>query len=371
MKIKHLLFFITLFLLPALGQAQLVTKQGKITLLSGEVKNGYILMNESDSIYQRCMFKTKYNDKSITYRPGEIAEYEINDGKRFRSVIINTQIFAEVLADGDVSLFYFKKNRNEHHYVYSNEFGFQELKFSKKILDYKDSLIIKERAEKPGMYNTVFYEYKTNEYRQTLKKYLNRKTELYKLIDWLEEPTTDAYIKIVNKYNLLVSKETGTIPYKRKVKSIAFEIGASVGMYNIINPGTFGELSDINLSESNKTGFINNIDLNVFFPSFSEKFFLKTGVGFYHTKTKPQVIIPLLLTYRYPIGRFRPEISYGVNIWLPLVTTVKINIGLDSRITDNLSAKINLGMDFYSKQFLIAPAASLYYDANIGIIYRF
>lgn len=40
-------------------------------------------------------------------------------------------------------------------------------------------------------------------------------------------------------------------------------------------------------------------------------------------------------------------------------------------LNNNLSAKINLGVDFYSKKFLIAPSKPLYYDANIGIMYRF
>jgi len=371
MQLKYLLILLTLCILPTIGNAQLVTKEGKITFPSGEVKNGYILINESDSIYIRCLFKDDLNGKTTTYRPGEIIEYEINNGKRFKSVAINQELFVEVLAEGDVSLYHFKLYGNGHHYVYSERFGLQELKFSKKLVDYKDSLIANESAKSPLKYNTTLYEIKTKEFNQTLKKYLSKKPELYRSIDWLQEPTSESYINIIDKYNNLIAKETGTIPYKRKVKAITFEIGTSVGIYSIFKYSTLDEMSPINLSKADKIGFSNNIDLNILFPSYSEKFFLKTGIYFFHTKSKPQVIIPLLLTYRYPIGRFRPEISYGVNIWLPLVSTVKINLGLDAMINNNLSAKINLGVDFYSKQLLIAPSKPLYVDANIGIMYRF
>lgn len=131
MQLKHLLILFALCILPTIVNAQLVKKEGKITFPSGEVKNGYILINESDNIYIRCLFKDDINGETITYRPGEIIEYEINNGKRFKSVTINQQLFVEVLAEGDVSLYFFKQNGNGHHYVYSDKFGLQELKFSK------------------------------------------------------------------------------------------------------------------------------------------------------------------------------------------------------------------------------------------------
>lgn len=159
--------FLILFVfsgIPAIIQAQI------------NLRPGYIISNENDSIYgfidfrtsdrnaRQCVFKNPLTGETKTYHPGDIYAYRFTDDGRFyvtRTVTINEQpqtLFLEYIIQGIISLYYYRGD--EPIYFFETEDGRMIQVSEKEEMIHKESgaLAVKKDMKYIGVLNYLFSE---------------------------------------------------------------------------------------------------------------------------------------------------------------------------------------------------------------------
>ncbi len=370
MNYKKLIILLLVITFPLLGFSQSNPKNGKIILSNGEVLEGEILQpKKTDSLYLKCLFRSTPESKIKSYTPGELSGFEITDGRRFKTISIGKPVFMEVISEGKVSLYMFEDKNGTRHFLYSQEFGLCELIVKEQEIKVTGNM----NAGRAGITSdyATYTKHTSNTHLKLLKKYFHDKPEMFKVIYDNPSNYTDNYAKLVNKYNQLSSGETGITFRKRGGKGVQFEVSAYAGLAYCYNQYFLVNIWDSFGKSQNSETAIYGVDVNIFFPNTSDRFFLKTGLSSWNAPTYcPSIKIPLQLGYRLPLGRISPEVSLGGNIWLPYAFSVGAQAGAHIKINKNVGFRINFGADFVS-EFFIIPGRLLTTSATAGISYKF
>lgn len=123
MKQSFKIFIILTILAPGAGASgQINFREGRIITLQNDTVYGLIKDCGSIRGSRVCLFKENRRSKTVEYHPGYIQSYQITGDKYYSSqqFFFNGElatVFADVLLEGEISLYYFRKNKKLSYYV--------------------------------------------------------------------------------------------------------------------------------------------------------------------------------------------------------------------------------------------------------------
>jgi hypothetical protein len=117
---KRKLIIFLLWLIPLLLSGQPSYRNGFIILDGNSVKSGYVRPVSTEGSVTSCFFRIG-NQGPVEYRPGEIAGFSIEAGKKYASgelfSVETSGKFLEVLFDGVADLVYYTDQFGEHYFI--------------------------------------------------------------------------------------------------------------------------------------------------------------------------------------------------------------------------------------------------------------
>jgi hypothetical protein len=183
-----------------------------------DFKSGYIITNDSDTLYglinlksnyqnsRSCEFKKENDSESKTYSPLDIRGYRIENNKLYiaREISLNNEkqsVFLEYLLDGIVDLFYLKELTSDYYFI------------------DKDGVLYQlSNEDKQVVANNTIYEVKSNQYKGILNVLFKDSPNTLKKIN----NTNFGYkplIAITKDYHNDVCKDQACIDFTKSTKT--------------------------------------------------------------------------------------------------------------------------------------------------------
>lgn len=84
-----------------------------------------------------------------------------------------------------------------------------------------------------------------------------------------------------------------------------------------------------------------------------------------------EFLLPIHLAYRFPSGKIRPKLSYGLNSYPGSIHTMGLNPGVDILFHKNLSISINGQAEYQShEKLLLIPKETIGYGLCVGVMFK-
>jgi len=323
-----------------------------------DFRPGYVILNNGDTLVCDIDYRGDYTmsnicrvrtpDKIINeYRPWDISAFRFQESKYFVSREANGRlVFLEYLVNGMISFYYLRDKDGDHYYIEKEGVPLTELPYSNKLVTENGIMHYKETKTHIGL----------------LKYYTQETPELVSEIEAIREPEPNKLIKLGEDYHNLVCTGEECIVYEKKKQflSVSPELNLGIASY-------------LGISEPTKPmNYRYGLLLHFWAPRVNEKFYFKTGLiyerlslnGVYTSYFK----YPFHLEYRYPRGKVRPTVSYGVNLYLPNYISVSTVAGTDISIGQAWDLTLTAEAEFYEVG-LIIPTELLSISVQIGLKY--
>ncbi len=317
-KTNFYLFLFALFL-TIQSEAQTYYKEGKIVTLKNDTINGFIRDGGEIKNSNLCKYKANRKSKPKYFKPGEIKAYKFTGGKYYSSqqVLINGTYqprFAEVLVDGNISLYYYWKNNEALYYLKKSD--------GRVIGLLNDQItILPPEANGSEFYNKRYiihsFAYKDSllsifEDDGTLRR------KIYEL-EYKQKPMMD----LVKEYNKNSCPNTNCLNYEKDLRAIKPTTGFYTGVQ--ISKARVPEyLIESTVAHSFMLGIYHNIPLTLISNTFSFQieFNLKSTDYNQVFSDQPYIIenlnienksfgVPLLLKYKIQQKKFSYNIDAG------------------------------------------------------------
>ena len=333
-------------------------------------KEAYIITLDSDTIYgqadyrnyeylsQKCTFKSKQGEV-IQYLPGSIKSFRFIDGKYYVSKSIEGEtLFLEYIIDGEVDLYFRRKEGKD--YFYMQKEGEKLVELPKKEMVYTaDGRLVYERK-----------------YVGLLNYYMGDAPKLKYRIQNFEDIDHRNLTKLAKDYHNYVCEDGECIIFEENKRGISINVELFGGVLNFRNYIIPDELDN--------NYYQQGLMLHVWLPRSNDKLYLRAGVEFLRIEFEGASgfirKIPIQLEYIYPKGLIRPKFSYGINIYNnssifdfndEFLNSFMIGatIGIDIVFSEKLSAAVYSDLDFYSSD-LFLPKELLSKTISFGIMYK-
>lgn len=288
-----------------------------------ELKNGYILLLNGDTIYGQinnqnyysnsieCEFKKNNTDSIITFSPNQIKGYRFLDGKYYRSMTIPTNkstenVFLEYLLNGQLSMFFRQDQDGVNHYFISKDtMPLTELLYTKEIVEIDGKTYLHEKKEANGV----------------LSYYMSDCPSIMYEVQSLKEPSHESLIKIGKKYHNLVCTDHQCIIYEKKPK-INIKLGISAGTSYF-----FSNTEGANKTAGPSGGF------NFLFQrsEISERLYFGVGLLVDGIIENGYLLsMPLSINYIHPKQKLSPyaSVSFDINRFSPAYA---LSLGIQNR----------------------------------------
>lgn len=332
----------------------------EMTYAQTDFREGYVINASADTIYGEidfrgdllmssiCKFKTSENTV-IKYSPKDILAFRFVDSKYFVSREVDDKdIFLEFLIKGRVNIYYMRDDNGDHYYLDKEEVELTEMPYEEGV-KYVD--------DKPLYFETTKHIGLLNYYMQDAPKFQSR-------IMRVKQPEHRALIKLAEDYHNVVCQGEECIIYDKNTPFIKIIPELSVGgsrFYNV------NDLSD-------KFYLQSGVIIHSWMPRGSEKLFFRTGLLFsqleFSNDGKTNIYkIPIHFEYFYPKGLFRPRVSYGLNIYIPMFTTVSFNLGTNIKLSESLFLSATTDIEFKHKLGFL-PSDLFSYSLNFGLLFK-
>lgn len=104
-------------------------RPGYVVTLAGDTLRGEINHGSATALCAECLFRPEGQTATTRYLPADLAAYRFEGGQYFRSHPLEGegQVFLEVLVQGELNVYYYKKGADEHYYVEKADMPFTEV----------------------------------------------------------------------------------------------------------------------------------------------------------------------------------------------------------------------------------------------------
>ncbi|MFY0688241.1 MAG: hypothetical protein JXQ90_13800 [Cyclobacteriaceae bacterium] len=288
-------------------------------LAQSDFREGYVILNNNDTIHgfidyrgdlmmaRLCRFKS--NEESVTnYLPGQIQAYRFIGSKFYVSKLLDNEfIFLEYLVDGRIDIFYIRQSEKDVYYIEKDGFDLTELKVTP---------ILK--------INGIHYEQEFQRHKEILKSFTKDADELSSQIQNIKIPSHSNLIKLSKSYNQLICPDEACLVFIKqkstKTKFLSLDLNLASGI-----------VRSQSQEEANMSVFSTGLLLKFSLPRLNEKMYLRTGGMVIANQEFINLKVPVHLEYQFPKGKLRPQLSYGVNVFVPstvLTNSVKYGVAV-------------------------------------------
>lgn len=313
----RLLPALIIFFVSATGYCQSDFHKGFIVSNGSDTIAGFVYYKSGLSPFKSCQFKKTETETPVTYEPAQIKGYGIIGEKYFQSQTIKldgveTAVFLQVLAKGDVSLY----DNGERYFVQKENGDLLELSNDVQQSKVDGRTILKESKRYVGILNLVMQD------RPKLKQRIQRVK--------LDETQL---VPLVKKYN--DSHGTSTITYKADKASLKITpgivIGANIskisfkpnhfsfdhlkGSFRVSRAPVFGASFDIFSPRLNENiGFHADVLYGISrYYNYNQITYTATLQTNYTTIDLHQLKIPIGIKYKFPAKKITPYINLGIS----------------------------------------------------------
>lgn len=221
----------------SLAEAQSDFRPGYIVTLEGDTLQGLINLRGDKLNAKDCIFKQEDNSEKVTYTPDQIRAYGIQNLKRFVSPSslaydLRKSVFLEYVAEGPLTIFFYKDDENVEHFLASKDTVIMELSYQ---LNSSQDGQLRSRFEK---------------YKGQLRYLLGDEPTLFPLIDKIACNKKDLR-RLAEEYKKLRHPVNESfVSYQKKNIKFKFAIHASVGTSHLTSPPYNMYLSDYLVTKS-------------------------------------------------------------------------------------------------------------------------
>jgi hypothetical protein len=325
--------------------AQSNFKPGYVISLEGDTLYGQVDYRGNELMAKVCSFIPANEETAVKYLPGEIQAYRFTDGKYFVSRTIQARpLFLEYLINGELSVYYWRDNGMDRYFLDKNNAELVELPYELKMVKNDGKL----------------YEMASNQHIGLLTLYTEDAPSLKSKINNINQPSHRNMVQLAKEYHDIVCEDGECIIYEQKKPSIKVDIELAVGL------ARFSEEADI----VDKGYAMPGVMFHFYSPKVNEKIRFKTGLFRLQLETEKEkeryFKIPLHVEYLYPKGHVRPAFSYGINAYVPMVTSVSGNAGVYLMLSDHVSLMVAAETEFASS-LLVLPRQYMGYSILGGL----
>lgn len=196
-----------------------------LLLKSQSFRPGYIIQNNDDTIHgfikytggnkftEACVFKSDQNGEPVSYYPGEIYGYRIEEGKFFISKNVDsTYKFLEYLIQGEANVYFYGDKVGSHYFIETTEAGLVELSEPERMVLIGNRTYLAPTKYKGKLVSVL------SDYDDILQK-----TENVKL-------NHESLINLALDYHEFVCDSIDCIVFETKLKPMKFEWGLLAGV---------------------------------------------------------------------------------------------------------------------------------------------
>jgi len=323
---KRYLIFIIFSVFPMISQGQ------------ENVRSGYIVSNENDTIYgwikvqsdmrncSECVFEADSNG-FVTFQPFEIQAYRITDDRYYvsRELVDKGQIvklFAEYLVQGERDLLYFRDMNGSHYLISLNEKQVAVVPFEERYLTKDNKQYVSKSTDHIGL----------------LKTYFSDCPEIFGDIDKIQEPGRSNMVNLTKKYHRLSCGEDACIVYGKKKYPFKMAVNPVYGL-TMYNPGSIFYT-------------VYGGNLHFWLPNANENLYFKVGCQLLKSEEPGNLIrIPIQFEYQLPYKYVKPKFSAGVDVLAESglgIMFVSSGTGALVRLTNNFYLDLNLEAELIS-----------------------
>lgn len=298
-------------------------------------REGWVITPEQDTLHglikdcgsnrntKVCLFKEGKRSKTVKYTPGDIQSYQITGEKYYMaSEFFQDQIlgrhFAEVLLEGSVSLYHFKKNKNVAYYV-------EKEKGILVGLINEHFQLGRETVDPASYYAySTYYDVKFPFYRDTLSVMFSDSKRIQNLINGIDYKAS-SLTSVTTAYINETCQGDGCITFEKDLGRIRNRFGVFSGVQYTQSIAIDGsDRYDFNLTPP--VGILNNIPV----PAINDRFSFQIELIYRNLTTKQvtdefgvqspvkemthQLGIPLSIQYRLTWRRWSPTIGAGKEV---------------------------------------------------------
>jgi len=318
LKIKYLVLI--LFLSSGV-QAQFY-KKGRIVTQNNDTVYG--LIKDVGGIWNAnyCQFKESKKSQAVKYYPNQIISYGFIDDKYYSSqrLFVDTgyrDYFFDVLLEGDVNLYYFRKYRNMSYFL--------QKKGGTLVGLSNEHITISHPVTNRVIYD-VGYKLEIHDYKDTLSSLFKDCPEIQKQIRDFEY-NRKSIVKITKEYIDLTCKKNNCIRYERdkhiSKPTVGIFSGVRISKVYFLDPVYSTELETEN-TPSFPMGVFYNIPFDFFIEGLSFQMEFIYNQLTYHPKftrisndlayvnfSSEVYSIPLLFNYGYKMKKLYPTVGFG------------------------------------------------------------
>ena len=360
------ILLLLLIVAPGLGvQGQASYRQGHIVKNNGDTLSGLVKESFTPRESKVCIFKEDKKSKVSKYYPGEIKSYGFTDDDYFesREVMIKgkpVQVFARVLLEGPMNLYYHGKNKEVLYHIEKEDDGeVVELANRDREVELESNWtynIYRSYAEAkiPEYKNTLYFLFEDSEAARNQVGSLKYNDQSFINITktYLNE-TCDEADCITYENDLRESRERFGVYSGVYVSKMFFEDGGAESLVRASIP--VGVYYQLPLAFIHKRLFFQN-ELNYRHIQYDKLYNPPNETGY--EKLEWDVIgIPLLLQYQISTGKISPMIGFGKELGI-VVSSDVVAVTYDENIDEIITAEehiyriqkgswfVDLGLDF-------------------------
>ena len=127
---RYLRFLLLILIVAPLAgvNGQINFREGRIITTQNDTLFGLIKDGRTPRNLKVCLFKENKHSKAVKYYPDDIKSYKIIEGKYYASQLFSYEgawnhVFADVLVEGNMNLYYFRRNKSISYYLENEDRG--------------------------------------------------------------------------------------------------------------------------------------------------------------------------------------------------------------------------------------------------------
>jgi hypothetical protein len=324
--------FLNLLLTLEILNAQTDFRPGYLLKLNGDTLFGMIDYRGDLAMGEICRYKSSINEKEQIYSPNDISGYRFINDKYFISKEVHgKKVFLEFLIKGKISLYYLRDAKGDYYFLEKDSSGIVNIPYIRETR-YIDN---------------TSYLYESKEHIGILNFYMKDVPELQSRIANIEQPDHNSLIKLAEDYHHKICKDESCIIYEKKSPLIQFSVEPLAGVTKFI-------------PDFLKLGTVIDYGANIYLKATrtSENLYFKTGIIISSNDTMRIYKLPLQIQYLYPNAKFRPKVSFGINlnfqnfnskyVQTDLSNSWQFCLGFIYKLANHSYFSANVYTDFYS-----------------------
>lgn len=301
---------------------------GYIVTIEGDTLRGFIGMPTHIPNYDSCHFKTQHESHHTTYSPAKLKAYHIDGQNVMASRTIQImekpqEVFLEILADGKVTLFVYRRSALEYFFVEKMGSNFQRL--TNETLH-----VVQGSAD--------FYR-KGKKFTQDLTLLLSDCNTISSQVDHVQFQEK-SLTKLVEKYNQCVKSASGV--QKATGSSIVTNFGILGGIkssrYSVVETIPTGTIDNLYYATTSEVGLFLEVSsirkgVGSSFRAdllYSNPHYVRSELAFnyYYESTIDAQQLHLPLTYKYTWGKkaVSPYVLLGVSVGYTLTVHSEVTM---------------------------------------------